>query len=101
MMEYNGGDFKKEVATGLTIVDFYAVWCGPCQMIAPVLVEFASENPDIKVIKVNTDEYPTIAQQHGVMSIPTLALYKDGEVVGIEIGFKSKEMLQEWTNANK
>lgn len=72
------------------LLDFWASWCGPCRMLSPVVDEIAEEILDIKVGKVNVDEQPELASQFGVMSIPTLVLMKDGEVVQKSVGAKSK-----------
>ena len=62
------------------LVDFWASWCGPCQMLGPVVAEIAEEHPEFKVGKVNVDEQPELARQYGIMSIPTLYVFKDGAV---------------------
>ncbi len=73
-------------------VDFWASWCGPCRMFAPILDQIAEENPDtLKVVKVNVDEEPELAQQFGVMSIPTLVLIRDGKVVSTSVGVRPKD----------
>ena len=72
------------------LVDFYADWCGPCKMLSPVIDELAGEVSDIKICKVNTDEADTIALKYRVMSIPTLILFKNGEVTATSVGAKSK-----------
>ena len=72
------------------LVDFWASWCGPCRMVAPVLEEIAAENPDIKVVKINVDEEMELASQFRVMSIPTLMVVKNGEVVNQSVGAKPK-----------
>ena len=72
------------------LVDFYADWCGPCQMMGPVIEEIAGERDDIKVCKLNLDEEMEIAQQYGVMSIPTFIVFKDGEVSKKDLGAKPK-----------
>lgn len=72
------------------LVDFYADWCGPCQMMGPVIEEIAGERADIKVCKVNIDEEMEIAQQYGVMSIPTFIVFKDGEIYKKDLGAKPK-----------
>src|SRR5437868_12569200 len=77
------------------LVDFWAEWCGPCHAIAPVLEQMASERSDLKVVKLNIDEQPAVAQRYGVMSIPTLILFKDGEPAAAAVGAMPKSMLEE------
>jgi thioredoxin 1 len=77
------------------LVDFWAEWCGPCHAIAPVLDQIADERSDLKVVKLNIDEEPEIAQRYGVMSIPTLILFKDGEPAAAAVGAMPKSMLEE------
>jgi len=94
--------FQKEIESGLTLVDFYADWCGPCKMIAPVLEEIAAEMAgSAKIVKVNVDEVATIAAQYKVMSIPTLILFKDGEIAQQTVGFQPKESLVSLIESNK
>lgn len=80
------------------IVDFWATWCGPCKMLAPVLAEIAEERADIKVGKVNIDEEPELATEFRIVSIPTVMLFKDGKSVQTEIGYRSKDQLMEAFN---
>jgi thioredoxin 1 len=77
------------------LVDFWAEWCGPCHAIAPVLDQIADERNDLTVVKLNIDEEPAIAQRYGVMSIPTLILFKDGEPAAAAVGAMPKSMLEE------
>ena len=89
--------FDQEVLQeGQTVlVDFYADWCGPCKMMAPVVEELAGEEPGVKVCKINIDEEMAIAQRYGVMSIPTFIAFKNGEVAGKQVGAIPKSKLQE------
>jgi thioredoxin 1 len=76
------------------LVDFWAEWCGPCKMVAPVLEEIAAEHADkIKVVKVNIDENPQAARDYRVMSIPTMSVFKDGQIVKTIVGAKPKAAL--------
>ncbi|MCM3601250.1 thioredoxin [Robertmurraya korlensis] len=88
--------FKNEISNGLVLVDFWAPWCGPCKMIAPVLEEINEEmGNQVKIAKLNVDDNQVTTAEFGVMSIPTLLLFKDGEVVEKVIGFQPKENLVE------
>lgn len=75
------------------LLDFWASWCGPCRMVAPVVEEIAAERPDIKVGKVNVDEQPELAGRFGVMSIPALVVMKDGKVVNQAVGARPKSQI--------
>lgn len=75
------------------LVDFYADWCGPCKMLAPVVEQIAQENPDYAVYKLNVDEAPQIAARYGVMSIPTLILFKSGAEASRLVGVQSKQAI--------
>jgi len=91
--------FDQETSKGLVLVDFWAPWCGPCKMIAPVLEEIDSEMGDkLKIVKLDVDDNQETAAKYGVMSIPTLYLFKDGEVVDKVVGFRPKESLEELIN---
>ena len=82
---------------GAVLVDFWAEWCGPCKMIAPALEEIAREmDGRVKVAKVNIDDNPRIPQKYGVRGIPTLMLFKDGEVAATKVGALPKGKLVEW-----
>ena len=94
--------FGQEIANGVVLVDFWAAWCGPCKMIAPVLEELDAElNGDIKVVKVDVDNNQVTAAEHQIMSIPSLLLFVDGELKAKTAGFMPKEALIEFINDNK
>ncbi|MBO4979225.1 MAG: thioredoxin [Clostridia bacterium] len=86
-------NFQNEVLNSdrKVLVDFWAPWCGPCRMVVPLVEEIAEERSDIKVCKVNVDENPELAERFGVMSIPTLVVMKDGEIVNQAVGARTKE----------
>ena len=92
-------DFESEVlkASGAVVVDFWAEWCGPCRMIAPALEEIAgSLDGKVKIVKLNVDENPQTASKYGVMSIPTLMLFKNGEMASRQVGAAPKQKLEQW-----
>ena len=75
------------------LVDFWASWCGPCRMVAPILEEIANERSDVKVCKINVDEEPALAGRYNVMSIPTLLVVKEGQVVNQAVGARPKSQI--------
>ena len=92
-----GANFEQEVMQSdkLVLIDFWAAWCGPCQMLGPVVEELSNELTDVKVCKVNVDEEMELAQKFRVVSIPMLVLVKDGEIAKKSVGFQSKEEILE------
>lgn len=99
----NDSNFEADVLNSgkPALVDFWAEWCGPCKMIAPILDEAASEYADkMSVVKLNVDESPNVAQKFGIRSIPTLMLFKDGAVQAQKLGAMSKSQLVEFLETN-
>jgi thioredoxin 1 len=88
-------DFNQEVVQSPqpVLIDFYAPWCGPCKLVAPMLEEISRERTTLKIVKIDVDQAPQLAQQHRVMSVPTLVLYRAGQVVGTWVGLRPKPML--------
>ncbi len=80
-------------------VDFYADWCGPCKMAGPVVEQLSKEYTDVKFVKVNVDDNPDIAQRYGIMSIPTMIAFKNGEQAAMSLGFKPKGDLEQIVRA--
>lgn len=93
-------NFKEQALNSgkVTLVDFYADWCGPCKMMAPVVAEIAAENSQFTVGKVNTDEQPELSGEYSIYSIPTLIIFKDGQMVDKQVGACSKEDLLQKLN---
>ena len=96
-------DFNSEVieSKGVVLVDFWAPWCGPCKMLAPLFEELDSEMDDVKFVKVNVDKNVSLAREYKVQSIPTLVAFKDGVATGQLSGFRPKEELVSFINSNK
>jgi len=93
MLKINASQFQSEVLNQkvLVFVDFYADWCGPCKMTAPIIEELANEVKEVKFVKVNVDENPDLASQYNIFSIPTFLIFKDGKVVHQFVGGRGKE----------
>jgi len=96
-------NFESEVlkAAGPVVVDFWAEWCGPCRMIAPALEEIAGSLGDkVKIVKLNVDESPHTATKYGIQSIPTLMIFKNGQMASRQIGAAPKQKLEQWITAS-
>lgn len=101
VIELTSDNFQTTIANGTVLIDFWAPWCGPCKMIAPILEELVEGLGDsIKICKVNIDDNPELAMQFSVRSIPTLLLFKGGELVSHNVGFESKEKLESWIKSH-
>jgi len=95
----NEKEFDEMTKKGAVLVDFYADWCGPCKMIHPVLEQIEKElDGKLNIISVNVDEQENLAMRYKVMSIPTLLLFKDGEVIGQTMGYQAKPMLDKFVS---
>ena len=94
-LNINKENFDSEVMNSdkPVLIDFWASWCGPCRMVVPLIEEIASERPDIKVCKINVDEEPELARRFGIMSIPTLMVMKNGEIVNEARGARPKSKI--------
>lgn len=90
VQKFDQSSFNEAIASGITLVDFYADWCGPCRMLSPLVDEIAEERTDVTVGKVNVDNEGELAQQYGVMSIPTLIVFRDGKESARLVGVKPK-----------
>ena len=96
-------DFDAEVLKSAqpVVVDFWAEWCGPCKMIAPALEELAgSMNGKVKIVKLNIDENPATTNKYGITSIPTLMMFKNGQLASQQVGLHPKQKLQQWITSS-
>ena len=87
----DSAEFNNETAKGKVLVDFFATWCGPCKMLAPIVEKVASEHEDITVLKIDVDEVPDVAAKYGIRRIPTLILFEDGKAVDMKLGYMPEE----------
>ncbi len=97
----NRDEFLETIKEGVTVVDFFADWCGPCKMLGPVLEQLSEEMTDVKFVKVNVDDEMDLAQEYGIMSIPAVFAFKNGEVAGQSIGLKSLDDMRSFVESAK
>ncbi|MFV0274843.1 MAG: thioredoxin [Bacilli bacterium] len=100
LIKLENQNFDELLKDKIVLVDFYASWCGPCKMISPILEEMSSE-VDFDIIKVDSDKHGEIARNYGVMSIPTLIVFKNKEVVNKHIGFATKDAIINLVNSSR
>jgi thioredoxin 1 len=93
IIELNEQNFNETTSKGIVMIDFWAPWCNPCNMLSPIIDEVAKENVEVVVGKVNVDDYPELASKHGVMSIPTLIFFKNGQFVDSSVGVVPKSVI--------
>ena len=94
-------EFKDIINSDYALIDFFATWCGPCKMMGPILENVASNRDSIKIAKVDVDKFESLACTYGVMSIPTLILFKNGQAVATKVGFTAEPLLNEWIDSNR
>lgn len=101
MIHGNEDNFDELINKDLVLVDFFATWCGPCKMLSPVLEEVASDRSEVSIVKIDVDESEKLAKKYGIMSVPTLILFKNGNEVAKTQGYLPKEMLCEFIEENR
>ena len=98
MKVVNSNEFKSEIEKDMVLVDFFATWCGPCKMLGPVLEELSENRDGVKIVKIDVDECSALAKKYGIMSVPTLLLFKNGEMVSKTTGYMDIDELNEFIN---
>lgn len=103
LVEVTDNNFESEILNSdiPVIVDFWAEWCGPCKMLGPIFAELSGERDDVKFVKINVDKAPSTASNYGIMSIPTIAVFKNGEIVDTTVGAVPKGALNKLIDKNK
>ena len=96
MIQANKENFDSLISNDVVLVDFFATWCGPCKMLTPVLEELSNDRSLVKIVKVDIDESMDLAKRYGIMSVPTLLLFKDGKLIANRVGFASKNEIEDW-----
>lgn len=92
----NSDDFNDLIKEGDVLVDFFATWCGPCKMLSPVLEEIAEKFPRIKIVKVDIDKFDDLTRKHGIMSVPTMEVYRNGKLTKKEVGYHDLDEIVSW-----
>lgn len=92
----NENQFNQEISKGLTIVDFFATWCGPCKMLSPVLEQLSEEYSDITFVKVDVDDCQNVSKEYGIMSVPTLMKFENGTLIDSKVGYQNIDELKKW-----
>lgn len=96
IINVNTASFDKAIANGKVLVDFYADWCGPCRMLGPILEDISKTTDDVQILKIDVDESSEIAAKFGVMSIPTMILFENGQIKDTKVGVSTKEQILDW-----
>ena len=102
-VQTSNSKFSEDISSSdlLTIVDFWAEWCGPCKQISPILEEISNEKKDkVKILKLNIDENPETAQKYGVQGIPTLMIFQEGKLIDTKVGSLPKSQILEWIESH-
>lgn len=94
-------NFQSLIDKELVVVDFFATWCGPCKMLSPVLEDLANDRSNVNIVKVDVDECQNLAKNYGIMSVPTLLLFKNGSLISKRNGYMPKEEITSWIEQNK
>jgi thioredoxin 1 len=89
-------EFDEIISSGISLVDFYADWCGPCKMLGPVLEDLSNDYPDIKFVKVNCDDSEQLCVRYGILSIPTVFIFKDGQLISKTTGYQGKDGMKQF-----
>jgi thioredoxin 1 len=98
IIHLKNSNFEQNISSGKCLIDFYATWCGPCQMLSPILEKISNENKNIKIFKVNVDDEMELAQKFNVTSIPSVFLLKYGKIIDHFLGFKTEEDIKHFIN---
>ena len=96
----NTEEFNQIISNGITLVDFYADWCGPCKMLGPIIEDLDNEFPEIEFIKVNVDDNMDLTDKYGIMSIPAVFIFKDNQIVSSMLGYRDKNGVKEFIDSS-